>query len=135
MSVQTVDFPLVSHPLLTAWHWVMRQIVFRGAPRISSWLCRWLLPKRCAVRAARGYLMAIHAQDYSEACALCDCLSRHLTNFVHNFLQPGDVFIDGGGGILGSLHSWLLQRLGLRGECWFTNLTRSLSPDLSCRAG
>jgi len=43
--------------------------------------------------------MAIHAEDYNEACALCDCLDRHLTNFVYTFLQPGDIVIDGGGNI------------------------------------
>ena len=134
MSVQTVDFPLVSHPLLTAWHWVMRQVVFRGAPRISSWLCRWLLPKRCAVRAARGYLIAIHAHDYNEACALCDCLNRHLTNFVHGFLQPGDAFIDGGGNI-GQFTLLAASRVGPSGRVLVYEPNPVIAPrlELSCR--
>lgn len=85
--------------VLAEWHRIMRRVVFRGAPRISSLLCRWLLPKISVTRAAHGYLMIIRSDDYVEACALCDCLNRHLVNFVHNFLQPGDIFIDGGSNI------------------------------------
>lgn len=98
-SEGAINFAFVKSRILKIWHMITRCCVFRGVPRISAEICRRFLPKNCVVQSARGYLMAIHAEDYNEACAICDCLSRHLTNFISNFLLPGDKVVDGGGNI------------------------------------
>jgi len=95
----SAKFSPATAPLLEAWLMVMRRVVFRGAPRISSTLVRSLLPDRCITRAARGYFMAIHSTEYVEACALCDCLNRHLSNLIGFLLRDGDFVIDGGANI------------------------------------
>lgn len=101
--------------ILNAWHRIMRTVTFRGAPRMSSLLCRQLLPEKCVTRSSRGFDVCAITTDYNEACALCGCLSRHLINLLHSFLLPGDVFIDGGANI-GQFTLLAAQRVGSSGK-------------------
>lgn len=132
-SEGAINFAFVKSRILKIWHMITRRCVFRGVPRMSAEICRRFLPKNCVVQSARGYLMAIHAEDYNEACALCDCLSRHLTNFISNFLLPGDKVVDGGG-ILDKLLCWPLQLLGLQAVSWLMSRTLSWHIDFNCNA-